>query len=249
MYYLAVDFRRYEVFFSDGVDYLIRDAHYVSKTTAEVSAMTMQQSQIASFDVDCQAGFSPLCPNELPVPGGDQIVPALNFMATLAGFRVGSKDAHSPNADWVVGSHAEMGQPTGLPHADRTWVPHCVVGTPGFELLPGLPKVSAYNFMIYKGLERDLHPYGALKHDDQMTTGGIEVLRSWGVKKVLVGGLALEYCVKMTVLQLLAAGFEVVLYLPACRALSQADAEQALLEMKNAGAVLANNEQELTESV
>lgn len=203
-------------------------------------------SQIASFDVDPQCGFSPLCPDELPVPGGDEIVPALNFMATLAGFRVGSKDAHSPNAKWVVGSHAEMGVPTGLPHADLTWVSHCVVGTPGFELLPGLPKVSEYGYMVYKGLEVDLHPYGALYHDDVLTTGVIEVLRARGIKKVLVGGLALDYCVKSTVLQLLSAGFEVAVYLPACRPISQVTADLALQEMKNAGAVLSNDNDELT---
>lgn len=211
--------------------------------------MNFPISQIASFDVDPQCGFSPLCPDELPVPGGDEIVPALNFMATLASFRVGSKDAHSPNAKWVVSSHAEMGAPTGLPHADLTWVSHCVVGTPGFELLPGLPKVSEYGFIVYKGLEVDLHPYGALYHDDVLSTGVIEVLRARGIKKVLVGGLALDYCVKSTVLQLLAAGFEVIVYLPACRAISQATADLALQEMKNAGAVLANNEHELTELV
>ncbi|AIL62402.1 nicotinamidase [Pseudomonas alkylphenolica] len=211
--------------------------------------MNFPQSEIASFDVDAQCGFSPLCPDELPVPGGDEIVPALNFMASLAGFRVGSKDAHSPNAKWVVGSHAEMGAPTGLAHADKTWVPHCVVGTPGFELLPGLPKVTEYGYMVYKGLELDLHPYGAVYHDDAMTTGVIEVLRARGIRKVLVGGLALEYCVKMTVLQLLAAVFEVALYLPACRAISQEDAEQALLAMKNAGAVLVNTEAQLSQFV
>ena len=30
--------------------------------------------KIASFDVDAQKGFTPLCPNELPVPEGDTIV-------------------------------------------------------------------------------------------------------------------------------------------------------------------------------
>lgn len=209
--------------------------------------MSFPKSKIASFDVDAQCGFTPLCPDELPVTGGDEIVPDLNFMASLAGFRVASKDAHSPNAKWVVGSHAEMGVPTGLPHADLTWVSHCVPGTPGFELLPGLPKVSEYGFIVYKGLEVDLHPYGALFHDDIMTTGAIEVLRSKGIEKVLVGGLALDYCVKSTVLQLIAAGFKVAVYLPACRAISQETADGALQEMKNAGAVLAPNDEALTQ--
>ncbi|MEO6678169.1 MAG: nicotinamidase, partial [Pseudomonas sp.] len=37
----------------------------------------------ASFDVDAQKSFTPLCPDELPVPEGDQIGSELNFMASL----------------------------------------------------------------------------------------------------------------------------------------------------------------------
>ena len=35
--------------------------------------MTLSKTAIASFDVDAQKSFTPLCPNELPVAGGDQI--------------------------------------------------------------------------------------------------------------------------------------------------------------------------------
>ncbi|ENO0239376.1 nicotinamidase, partial [Listeria monocytogenes] len=48
--------------------------------------------KIAAFDIDAQKGFTPLCPDELPVSGGDKIVPELNFMASLASLRIGSKD-------------------------------------------------------------------------------------------------------------------------------------------------------------
>ena len=54
----------------------------------------------ASFDVDAQCGFSPLCPNELPVPNGDQIVEALNGNSEYATYRLGSKDLHPSNAIW-----------------------------------------------------------------------------------------------------------------------------------------------------
>ena len=47
--------------------------------------------KIASFDVDAQKGFTPLCPNELPVPEGDAIVPALNQLAARAQLRIGSR--------------------------------------------------------------------------------------------------------------------------------------------------------------
>lgn len=45
--------------------------------------------KIAAFDIDAQKGFTPLCPDELPVSGGDKIVPELNFMASLASLRIG----------------------------------------------------------------------------------------------------------------------------------------------------------------
>ncbi|MBL0949971.1 MAG: nicotinamidase, partial [Pseudomonas sp.] len=73
--------------------------------------------KIASFDVDAQKGFTPLCPNELPVPEGDVIVPALNQLAERAQLRVGSKDAHSPQAAWVVPDHAQMLQALPLANA------------------------------------------------------------------------------------------------------------------------------------
>lgn len=50
--------------------------------------------KIASFDVDAQNGFTANAPQELPVPGGNEIAPDLNAMALRADLRLGSKDAH-----------------------------------------------------------------------------------------------------------------------------------------------------------
>ena len=66
--------------------------------------------QAASFDVDAQKTFSPFCPAELPVPEGDHIVPGLNRPAELAGWRWGSKDAHSPKAVWMTQDPTLIGQ-------------------------------------------------------------------------------------------------------------------------------------------
>jgi nicotinamidase/pyrazinamidase len=211
----------------------------------------MNKNLIAAFDVDAQKGFTPLCPNELPVPGGHEIVPALNAMATLASIRVASKDSHAPNADWVVDSHDKMGQATGLKDADLTWIAHCVPGTPGFESLDGLPSPTEYDFMVYKGVEPDLHPYGACYHDlsNTRSTGVIEFLRSKHIERVLVGGLAQEYCVATTAFQLKAAGFEVVLYVPACRALNAKAGDKALIDMREAGIVIAETEEQLINAV
>ncbi|MGY3297146.1 nicotinamidase/pyrazinamidase [Pseudomonas sp. TE6288] len=202
---------------------------------------------IASFDVDAQNGFTVNAPQELPVPGGHLIAPALNTMAQRATLRLGSKDAHPANAAWMVADAGQMLQPLPLANADLTWVSHCVPGTPGFELLPGLPAPIDYDYFVWKGVEPDLHPYGACYHDlaERRSTGVIEFLKVQQVQAIIVGGLALDYCVRTTALQLRRAGFEVLLYLPACRALSAEGAQQACTEMATAGIHLCPDEQDL----
>lgn len=211
--------------------------------------MNANKIKTASFDVDAQKSFTPLCPDELPVSGGDQIGEALNFMATLARLRLGSKDAHAVNAPWIVETHEGMLQPTGLKHADLTWVSHCIPGTEGFKLLDVLPQPLEYDYFVWKGVEPDLHPYGAVWHDldEKLSTGVIEYLKANGIERVIVGGLALDFCVKTTALQLARAGFVVVLYVPACRGISEEGSLAALAEMAQAGVLIANTAQELTE--
>lgn len=198
---------------------------------------------IAAIDVDPQKTFTPLCPAELPVAEGHLIAPALNRQAAMADYRVMTKDAHSPTAPWVVTRHDQMFQPLDLPDADITWVAHAVPGTSGFELIDGLPAVSDYDFLVFKGVEPTLHPYGACYHDlrDQISTGLIEWLRDKKVTCVLVAGLALDYCVKTTALQLRRAGFRVLVNLEASRGIADTTITQALAEMTAAGITLASD--------
>lgn len=201
------------------------------------------KNQVASFDVHAQKTFTPLCSHELPVPEGDQIVEELNCQAKKAQFRVGAKEAHSPHAVWVADkSHPAFSLVSGE-NVDVRWPAHAVPGTPGFEYLDGMPKVTEYHYFIWQGVELDMHPYGACYHDhaERLSTGVIEFLHYHHVSTIIVGGLATDYCVKTTVLQLLRAQFQVVVNLAACRGLAQATTEEALILMKNQGAIVAKN--------
>lgn len=195
--------------------------------------------KIASFDVDAQKGFTPLRPKELPVRGGDEIVADLNAQAKLADYRVGSKDCHPPKALWTADEEHPQFSPVenGGPNVDIHWNAHCVVGTKGNELLDGLPKVNEYNYFVFKGIEPDLHPYGACYHDveEKLSTGVIEWLKSKDVKVVIVGGLAYDYCVKTTAIQLRKAGFIVVINGNATRAISVETQMAADVEMSKLG--------------
>lgn len=204
--------------------------------------MSDKRAITATFDVDAQKGFTPICPDELPVAGGDQIVDALNAMALFGSVRIGSKDAHAPNAPWITPDPSKNATPTGIQEAPLAWSSHCVVGTQGFELLDGLPHPQAYEYFVWKGIEGDLHPFGACYHDvsENRSTGVIEFLRAQGITRVIVGGLAYDYCVKSTALQLAKAGFEVLIPLEAVRAISQATADQATQELKAAGVTIVD---------
>lgn len=195
---------------------------------------------IASFDVDAQRCFSPLCPHELPVPGGDKIVDALNEQAKLASKRIGSKDAHPPNAIWVANEDNPPLTPLDNQHADCYWPTHAVPGEVGFELLPGLPHPSTYDYFIWKGIEPDMHPYGACYHDltERLSTGVIEYLKTQAITQIIIGGLALDYCVKTTALQLKRAGFTVLINLEATRGLTAETTHSAKEALANSGCLL-----------
>lgn len=204
-------------------------------------------SRVASFDVDAQNCFTPVCPDELPVPGGDEIAGELNAQAKLAEYRIGSKDAHSPQAVWVADSQNPQFSPVQGRNVDIRWNVHAVPGTKGFELIEGLPHPADYDFFVWKGVEPDMHPYGACYHDlaDSKSTGVIEWLRAHGVTHVIVGGLATDYCVKTTVLQLRRAGFDVVVNLAACRGIAPDTIAQATQAMQAAGARFVNSHAEI----
>lgn len=211
--------------------------------------ITITKSKTASVDVDAQKTFTPQCQDELPVTGGDEIADELNANATKASKRTGSKDAHPANPLWeateknpqftkVDGNHANL---------DTHWKMHGVVGTFGFELIDGLPAPVDYDFMVYKGIEKDMHPYGACYHDlgNKQTTGLIEFLKCNDIDTVIVGGLATDYCVATTAKQLHSAGFSVIINLASCRGIAEDTVESAIKEMKEIGIIFVNDHTEI----
>ena len=94
-----------------------------------------------------------------------------------------------------------------------------------------------------------MHPYGACYHDlkDTLSTGVIEFLKARNIKAVICGGLATDYCVKTTALQLTRAGFTVILNLAACRGIAPDTVAAAIKEMQQQGVIIVKNSAELKE--
>lgn len=170
-------------------------------------------NKTASHNVDPQKGFTPLCPSELPVQGGDEIVDELNGQNNLVKYKTISKDVHPSNAIWIANENMPQFTQIKEVNVDMAWNKHCMSGTYGCELIDGLPKMSQYDFFVAKGFESDLHPYSGVYHDLQkkISTGLIEWYNSKDITTVIVVGIATNYCVGETCIDLVNAGFQVIL--------------------------------------
>jgi nicotinamidase/pyrazinamidase len=214
-----------------------------------MSLIYIDKATTASGDIDAQNSFTPLCPKELPIYGGDEIVPFLNKNALFSAIRFGTKCSHPANSIWIATEENPQGTiiKGDFPNLDFYWNAHCIVGSYGAQLINGLPKEKNYDFFVWKGLEIDIHPYGACFHDLQNTlsTGIIEYLFYNKIKTVILGGLALDHCVKATAIQLAKAGFRVIVNLESCRGINKEDIQNSILEMKSFGVIIIKNTDEL----
>jgi len=178
--------------------------------------------------VDVQVDFLP--GGKLGVQRGQEVVPVLNRYLALA------REKGVPvfaSRDWHPRDHCSF-HPQGGP-----WPEHCVAGSPGAAFAPGLalPRDAV---VISKATGKDSDAYSAFQG-----TGLAQRLRELGVKRLLVGGLATDYCVLNTVLDARKAGFEVLLLADAIRAVNvkPGDGERAEREMLAAGAVATRLEE------
>ncbi|MDB5313164.1 MAG: sttH [Gemmataceae bacterium] len=143
--------------------------------------------------VDVQQGFTELCPAELPVPGGTAIVPAVNALLALPFARVDATQ------DWHPPDHRSF-----LGRRDNLYPPHCVMGTPGAEFLPGL-HTHRFNAIWRKGYDPDFEAYAVTA---QHPAFGV-FLFATGIKAVVVCGIATNICCFFAARDLQLAGFEV----------------------------------------
>jgi nicotinamidase/pyrazinamidase len=184
--------------------------------------------------IDLQNDF---CPGgALAVPEGDQIVPLVNDLQKKFDLVVATQDWHPADHGSFAANHpgrkpGEAIELAGL--RQILWPVHCVQGTPGAELHPGLER-SAIERVFRKGENPFVDSYsGFFDNGHRHATGLGEYLKDRGVASVHLCGLATDYCVKCTALDAVQLGFETFLIEEACRSvnLNPGDVVRAIEEM------------------
>jgi nicotinamidase/pyrazinamidase len=167
--------------------------------------------------VDVQNDF---CPGgALPVPQGDQVVAAINRILGLTGWlSVATRDWHPPD-------HCSFKPQGGI------WPVHCVAGTRGAALHPGLGAMKIRH-IISKATTKEAEAYSGFQGTELAA-----LLRGQGIQRVFVCGLATDYCVKATALDARKAAFEVVVLEDAIRGVEvrPGDCTRAMEEMAASG--------------
>ena len=95
--------------------------------------------------------------------------------------------------------------------------------------------------LVVKGMGAEEDAYSVFQGRDTAGRSFEALLAEHGIRKLYVGGLATDYCVKETVLDARKAGLDVVVLANAVRAVDvqPGDGDRAIQEMRAAGAVLA----------
>jgi nicotinamidase/pyrazinamidase len=176
--------------------------------------------------VDVQNDF---CPGgALPIPAGDRVVAVLNPWIDVFAAQglpvVASRDWHPARTRHFK----EYG---------GVWPVHCVQESSGAAFHPDLA-LPPGTVVVSKGGDPEQDSYSAFEaaNDDGVVLG--DLLKGLGVRRLYVGGLATDYCVRASVLDALRLGLDVTVLTDAIAGVDvkPGDSDRALEEMGRAGA-------------
>ena len=169
--------------------------------------------------IDVQNDF---CPGgALAVDGGDAIVPRINAM--MADF-----DAVILTQDWHPADHSSFAPShpgrapfdvIDMPYGPQVlWPVHCVQGSAGAAFHRDLRTDG--DLIIRKGFRTAIDSYSAFFENDHATPTGLEgYLRTRGIDRLTMVGLALDFCVHFSAVDAAKLGFDVTVVTSATRAI------------------------------
>lgn len=172
--------------------------------------------------VDVQNDF--FSGGNLAVPGAEEILPVVNRYIEI--FQSKGLPVYATR-DWHPEGHCSFKAQGG------PWPVHCVAGSTGAQFHADLHFPDS-TVVISSATEQDKEAYSGFEGTDMN-----DRLQAEGIRRLLIGGLATDYCVLNTVKDALKYGYTVLLLTDAIRAVNvnPEDGQNAIDEMARMGAV------------
>ncbi|WP_281981400.1 bifunctional nicotinamidase/pyrazinamidase [Thalassorhabdomicrobium marinisediminis] len=169
--------------------------------------------------IDVQNDF---CPGgALAVTGGDDIVPGLNALMEDFDAVILTQDYHPAGHSSFASTHgADPMTVTEMPYGPQVlWPDHCVIGSPGVAFHKDLD-TSRADMILRKGYNPAIDSYSAFFENDHSTPTGLEgYLRTRGIERLTLAGLATDFCVNFSAVDAAKLGFEVTVRTDLSRAI------------------------------
>ena len=164
--------------------------------------------------IDMQRDFLPPLDGiggALAVPGGDALLPGINVLAAAFPHVLLTQDWHPRHHISFASTHNK--QPfTGTIEApygtQLLWPVHCLQGSPGAELHPGLDIPHA-ELILRKGFRPGIDSYSAFTENDGHTPTGLTgYLHERQLNRLFFCGVAYDYCVGFSAIAAAKLGFQ-----------------------------------------
>jgi nicotinamidase/pyrazinamidase len=202
--------------------------------------MTKDRGKTGVIVVDIQGDFTKLKNGSLAVEGTDEayiktVEESTNKLKEAGLLIYATQDWHPANHVSFFTNHVgkKVFDVIKLQGKDQVlWPSHCVQRTPGAEILINKEWLKA---IVKKGTDEHYDSYSGFQDDGGKKTEMDEILKREKIDKLIVYGIATDYCVKATALDAVAAGYEVSLIKNLCRGVAPDTSQKAIEEMKARG--------------
>jgi nicotinamidase/pyrazinamidase len=208
--------------------------------------MAKEETRIGIIVVDVQGDFTKWKNGSLAVEGTDEAyfkkVEENTKKLKEAGFPIyATQDWHPANHVSFFTNHQgkKAFDVIRLHEKDQVlWPPHCVQNTPGAEIL--LDK-KLFKAVVKKGMDSQYDSYSGFQDDGGKKTEMDKLLKKEKFNKVVVYGIATDYCVRATALDAAVAGYKVIFIKNLSRGVAPDTSQKAIEEMKVKGIVVLDD--------
>ncbi|RLA94487.1 MAG: bifunctional nicotinamidase/pyrazinamidase [Deltaproteobacteria bacterium] len=195
--------------------------------------------------IDIQGDFTEFKNGPLSVKGTDQAfinqVQTATRMLKSAGFPVfATQDWHPPNHISFYTNHQgkKAFEIITLRGKEQVlWPPHCIQETEGAKILLD---EKLFDVIVRKGTQTEFDSYSGFKDDGGNQTPLHHLLQKRNISRLIVYGIATDYCVKATVLDAIELDYRVIVVADLSRGVSPETTNSALNEMQKRGAIVVN---------